>query len=130
MATYNVDITSKAVKSFSNLDKRLVAAHCAFDTSIPANAIKVITHHLHNSTGNWLYVGGSEADGMNYRYIRIIIDIPAGSKTADEKQDLLRRISECCIDYEGKNAQGCEIWVRVNEVDQSNVIRVGGASNR
>lgn len=60
---------------------------------------------------------------MNYRYIRVIIDILAGSKTEDEKQDLMRRTMECCLDYEGKKAQDCEFEIRINEVEESNVMR-------
>lgn len=60
---------------------------------------------------------------MNYRYIRVIIDITAGSKTADEKQGLMRRTMECCMEYEGKKAQDCEFEIRINEVEESNVVR-------
>ena len=60
---------------------------------------------------------------MSYRFIRVVIDIAAGSKTADEKQDMMRRTMECCMDYEGKKAQDCEFEIRINEVEESNVVR-------
>ena len=69
MATYNAFITSKAIRSFSDLPPKLVAAHRAFDPSTPLSDIKVITIYLHNTTGNWLYVGGSGSDGMDYRCV-------------------------------------------------------------
>lgn len=64
---------------------------------------------------------------MNYRYIRVIIGILAGSKTEDEKQDLMRRTMECCMDHEGKKAQDCEFEIRINEVEESNVMRALGS---
>lgn len=51
MATYNVDITSKAIKSFDDLPNRLVTMHRKFDSIIHPRDIKVITNFLHNSTG-------------------------------------------------------------------------------
>ena len=127
MATYNIDITSKAIRSFgssSDLGKNLVHMHYKFDHSEDSNKVKAITHYLHDTTGNWLVVGKVGADMMDYRFIRVVIDIAAGSKTEEEKQDLLRRTLECCMDYERKNAQKCEIEVRVNEVEKGDVVRI------
>ncbi|RMX99046.1 hypothetical protein D0868_09747 [Hortaea werneckii] len=75
------------------------------------------------SSGNGLIVG-SGGDMMSYRHIRVIIDISAGSKTANEKQDMMRHTMECCMEYEGKKAQDCEFEIRINEVEEGNVMRM------
>lgn len=67
---------------------------------------------------------------MNYRYIRVIIDVMAGAKTAADKEELMRGVLEGCMDFEGKHASECEIEVRINEVEQSNVMRVDAATRR
>ena len=61
---------------------------------------------------------------MNYRYIRVIIDLMAGSKAAEEKQELMKLTLECCKSYAQKHAEETEVEVRVNEVDGGNVMRV------
>jgi hypothetical protein len=121
---YNVDITSKAHRPWSNLGKKLVDAHVACEPSTPPNAIKVITYPHKIDNYITLYVG-SGANEKNYRYIRVIIDIPAGSRTAAEKEILLKTASQCCLDYQKKGAHKCEVEVRINEVDEVNVLRVG-----
>lgn len=64
---------------------------------------------------------------MNYRYIRVVIDVMAGAKDAADKDDLMRRALECCMDFEGKHASECEIEVRINEIEQCHVMRVDPA---
>lgn len=124
MTTYNIHETSKATRSFTtDLGQRLIESHRRFNPNDDPSSIQVLTYFLHSSSGNGLIVG-SGGDMMNYRYIRVVIDIAAGSKTADEKQDIMRRTMECCMDYEGKKAQDCEFEIRINEVEEGNMMRM------
>lgn len=122
MATYNLTITSKANKTFANPDlpERLVRSHQSLDTSLPAHAIRVIENYLHNSYGNFYFGAGQSA--MSKCYIRVIIDIRAGSKTREEKYELMRRTLACCQEYEGKKASQCTVEVRINEIEDENVM--------
>lgn len=125
MATYNVDITSKAVRTFGDsLEKRLIQSHRSFDNTASLFTIKVIMHHCQSSHGYWLRVGGYHGDQINYRFIRVIIDIAAGERSYNEKQELLQKTMECCMDYQGKHAPECEIEVRINEVEEGDVMVV------
>ena len=101
MATYNIDITSKAIKYFENLNQRIVAMHCKLEPATDADSIKCITNYLHNGYGNWLAIGGKSKE-MKFRYIRIVIDVMAGSKTASLKEELMRGTLECCMMYEAR----------------------------
>ncbi|TKA21686.1 hypothetical protein B0A50_08754 [Salinomyces thailandicus] len=125
MATYNIDLTSKATRSFTeDLPKRLIASHRKDDPSVHPSALKVLTRHLHSSRGNLLYSGIGGGNEMNTRYIRVIVDLAAGSKTDQDKQGLMKRTLQCCIDYQGKHAKDCEFEVRINEVNEGNVLRM------
>lgn len=132
MATYNLTLSGKAFRSFTTdgLPERLVESHSKFDPSISSadlRAIKVIqTVTDHHSDDYNLYLG-PELRGRNTRYIRTIIDIPAG-KTEQQKRELLQRTTQCCMDYQGKRADECEIEVRINEVDERNVMRTNVAN--
>lgn len=127
MATYNIDITSKAIRNFNeNLCERLVSSHHLFDKSVPARSIRVIRNLMNNASGGSLHAGGG-GNAMNKRYIRIIIDIPAGRETQERKRELLQRTTQCCIDYQGKHASACDIEVRINEVDEQDVMRTSAA---
>lgn len=61
------------------------------------------------------------------RYVKVVIEIPAQSKSAPEKEDLLRRTLETCIDYV-KYPETTEIEVRIQEVQPEDCvsIRPGG----
>jgi hypothetical protein len=126
MATYNVHITPQARRSFrKELDEHLIDMHIAFDPSVARDKIKSITTSM-NDTSCRLKIGNGSG-GSSYRYMRIVIDILSGSKGAKEKKQLLERNLQCCIDYEEKWAEETEIEVRVNEIDEANVIRGGSA---
>ncbi|KAK3723768.1 hypothetical protein LTR37_001649 [Vermiconidia calcicola] len=132
MATYNVDITSKALKSLTaglgftslgtrswgassnNLGQDLIAMHCDFDTTADRRAVRVVTHYLYNESGNWFLTGDGGSE-MNERYIRVVVDVEAGSKTAERKEELLKRIVDVCVQYEGKKADECEFEAMVKE---------------
>ncbi|RMY90601.1 hypothetical protein D0861_03570 [Hortaea werneckii] len=131
MTTYNIDITSKAARIFTTrqLSQRLIESHLRANPTDNPSSIKVLTNLLHNKSGNELSVG-SDGDMMNYRYIRVIVDIPAESKTEDEKQDLMQRTMACCIAYEGKKAEDCEFEIRINEVAEGNVRRAFAGDER
>lgn len=61
---------------------------------------------------------------MNHRFMRVIVDIDAGSKSATEKEQLMRRVVDLCIEYEKRHAEKTEIEVRINEIQKANVMRV------
>lgn len=125
--TYTLSITSKAIRSFSSPDlpARLVAAHRAFDPSVPASSIRVITSFLHNAHGNWLYVGGSRADMMHYRYVRVVVEVPVGEgegMTVERKGELMRRVAGEVEQYAGKRAKETEVDVVVREVGRGDEV--------
>ena len=130
MATYNLTMTSKASSSIASpsLFARLISSHRRFDPSMPSSAIKIIEIYLSNSYGIWLHIGTNGVDQQNYRYIRVVIDVPASTFRGDSgpqrKRELLQRTLECCQGYEGKKAADCEYEVRVNEVENEDVLRV------
>lgn len=133
MATYNVTITSKALKDIPDLCHSLVQEHRAFDPTTPLSAIKVIVTQLYQESGGYLYVGTGAANPSNYRhgpnqtnyrYMRVVIDARPGSKTTIDKKALLTRVMERCMDYQGKKAKDCEIEVRINEIKEEDMIRI------
>lgn len=123
MATYNVDMSYKAMRTFSSgLEPKLVQAHRAVDPSVQPGDIIVILHRLHPSGDEGRFYAG---DGNSRRYIRVVIDLQEGSQTDASKQELMRKVKDCCVEYEGTSA--CEIEVRINEVKPENVLKVKGA---
>lgn len=126
--TYNVSMTLSAIRRHSfDLSQKLVETHRIFDPSIPQNAIKIITQYL-RSEDTAIHIGGSNADYVGYSYIGVTIDIPAGSKTAEEKKTLMTLVSSSCLKYQQKKAEHCEIEIRINEVDLDNVMLAGRRS--
>lgn len=108
-----------------NLNEELVKTHRIFDRSIPLGAVKVILRYL-DDDGSSLYVGDTNGSiGLLYRYMRIVIDIPAGSKTSEEKKALLTMVSACCVRYQRDKVETCEIEIRLNEVDLDDVVLAG-----
>jgi hypothetical protein len=101
-----------------------VASYLTFDHSTPAGAVKAITHLLRGSRIGSLFTGDG-CHERSRRYIRVVIDIPRDSWRVEEKQELLRRTIDCCVEYEGRHANECEIEVQLNEVDERDVMRAG-----
>lgn len=126
--TYNVFMTNSAIRRRADLTKDLFETHRVFDTSIPPGAIKIILRYLDDESHH-VYIGGlyrpSGQIGRYYRYMRVVIDIPAGSKTTEEKKTLLNMVSSCCVEYQRDKAETCEIEIKINEVDLDNVILAG-----
>ena len=81
------------------------------------------------SQGNWFH-NGLGLDAMDHRYIRIAIDIPAGSLDEKAKQDLLQRVINVCVEYEKKHAGETEMEVKVNEVEPGKVLNVQPTARR
>jgi hypothetical protein len=63
--------------------------------------------------------------GRYYRYMRVVIDIPAGSKTIEEKKTLMKMVLSCCVKYQRDKAETCEIETKINDVDLGHVILAG-----
>lgn len=122
-ATYNVHISSKAIRNFPNLGKMIVQSHLALEPTTKLHAVKVITNYMHPSYGDWPYVGGMDNE-ESYRYMRIIIDIPAGRRTAAERKTLMEAAMICCLQYTGKHAIESEIEIRVNQVSDEDIMRM------
>lgn len=117
--TYSIFMTSKALRVFEELPARLVAAHRTFDPSVPATFIRVLTHLLDNY-GRAFHVGGTNANDMNFRYMRIVVEIPVESQSGlavQRKQELMRMIVDAMRIYEGKKkASETELDVVIREI--------------
>lgn len=124
--TYNISITSKAIKSFRDLNPALISAHLSLLPNTPRSSIRIITHMLHSSQGKWFYAAGTGEDEMHYRFIQVVIEVVTGSLTGEEKGQLMRRVVEVCGEYEGKRKEETEVEVRVSEVDEGDVLWVKG----
>jgi hypothetical protein len=133
MATYNVDISFKALRSlggsFANDDKLarslakgLVDMHIAIDPSTPRDNIKVITHCSLGPQHNWLYVGTGQT-GSDYGHMRVVIDVSVGSKGAQEKQELLGQTMEFCKKTFEDKIMKIEFEIRINVVEESDMLR-------
>lgn len=117
--TYTLTYTAKAARSFSlDLPQRLVAAHKGFDPSTRGSSIRVITHLLANSYGNWFYDGGVGAEQGDFRYVRVVVEMPLrDGMTAEAKQELMVRIVSAVQAYEGaKKARETEVDVVIREI--------------
>lgn len=61
---------------------------------------------------------------MSYGYIRVVIDVMKRALDAPRKAELMRRTMDVCLEYEGKKAGETEVEVRINEIEEENVLRV------
>ena len=52
------------------------------------------------------------------------------TKDAAQKEDLMRRTLEACMDYVGKKAEGTEIEVLINEVKPEDVMKISTSGRR
>ncbi|KAF7189042.1 hypothetical protein HII31_09464 [Pseudocercospora fuligena] len=123
--TYNIAVSSKATRTFHDLPKKFLISHRQFDPTLPSSSIKILHHMLHNAKGYFLTVGGvNGGDEMSYGYIRVVIDVMKGTLDGPRKAELLKRTMDVCLDYEGKKAGETEVEVRINEIEEENVLRV------
>ncbi|KAL5388729.1 hypothetical protein DPSP01_002836 [Paraphaeosphaeria sporulosa] len=116
---YTVYLTSAAGRGTKFLHETLLAG-------VPPTErknIKIITTYL-SKYGSQLLAPN---DTSSYRYIRVVIDVPKNKfQNPEDKQALLQRTFDACIDYEGKYASQCEVEIKINEVEDENYMRGRG----
>jgi len=114
--TYNVSISDRACRIFKSLKRTLLASHPQSEH----NSIRIITTILGLDNGTSMY-----PNALRHSYIRIVIDIPKGRiQNLEHKQELLRKTTEACLTYEGRKASKCEVEVRINEMNEEDIVRV------
>lgn len=116
---YTIYQTSAAIRSLHWLHETLFASL----TPEERKNVKILTNIVTKHNGHLLAPGDTRSD----RYIRVVIDIAKSRlQTPAAKQELLQRTVDACLTYEGKYAELCEVEVKINEVDESDYVRVRG----
>lgn len=125
MVTYDLFMTRAAKRALSYADDNLVQAHRSFDPSTPPSHIKIISTYgspTHTTDAPHFHC----ASGDDRRYIRVTINIPEGSRTADEKKAWMGKVMEAMKLYEGSHAADCDIEVFINEMKLENAMSASG----
>jgi hypothetical protein len=117
--TFNIFMSNQAVRFRGDLQKNIFAPYLLAERK----DMRIITIFL--GPIQTARLGRHGQTEQEFKYIRIVIDIPVGRlKGAEERQELLNRTAQSCMEYGEKYRDEYEVEIRINEFDVGDVLRI------